>query len=1082
MLFREFVRTLKKSRNRFFSIFMIVALGVAFFSGIRATEPDMRLSGDAYYDAQKMTDLRVISTLGLTDHDVEEIRKLPGVADAQGDYFKDFLAEIGDSEQNLRVMSYSDTFNVPELVSGRFPEAENECLLDSNVMYMEAYQIGDVVTLQEKDAEDVLGVTEFTIVGFAKHPYFISLARGSSSVGDGTLNGLLLVRPEAFVQEYYTDILVHLDGSKDLVCYGDAFEKLSQAGVDSLEEQEDRLCQDRYDEVVGEATEKLDEAKADLAEGKEKLADAKKEADEELSKAEQELKDAEQELLDAEDEIADGEKQIAKAKRTIASNESKIADTKKELAKGETELADAKKELEAQKETFAEQKAQVEEAQAQIAAAQAQIEEQKQMLEAGKAFMPEEEYQAALMQIEAAEAALQAQAAEVEAAAAQIAAGEAAIASAEEEITAGEAKIASSKAQITKGEKEIASAKHTLSQKEKDLKKAKADVADGWNELEDGKKEYEDAKKEAEEKIADAEDEIAEAEEKIADAEDEIADIEFPEWIIQERDEISQVYGEYDRDASNIGALGRVFPVIFFLVAMLVSLTTMTRMVQEERMQIGTLKALGYSAGAVAGKYIGYGLTACIAGSIVGVLIGEKILPYVIIHTYSILYTSILKVVMPYSLSYSLLAILIACGCILAAIIFSCYREMREVPASLMRPVAPKAGKKLFVERFGFWRNVSFTSKSTIRNLVRYRKRLFMTLFGIAGCMALVIVGFGLLDSISAVSQKQFVTLHTYDAVIGIDTRVSRAKYQKMETFLQEDEMIEDYLLARQETMDIGDEMTFPGMAFVVSEPERLSSYIRLHERGSEVLFDVSNDGVVIAEKTAAKLHVGAGDMLRIHVSDTEVREVKILGVTENYYQNYLFMTPEMYTDLTGKEPQYNSAYLHLNEGDETALAERSIAYDAVVQISFVDEIRDRIDEMLDHLGAVIAVIILAAAMLAFVVIYNLNNINIGERKRELATLKVLGFYNIETASYVFRENVLLTIFGILAGLALGKVLHAYVITTVEVELIMFGREIKAQSYLYSALLTFAFSMIVNALMYFQLKKIDMVESLKNVE
>ena len=1138
MLFREWIRTIKRTFNRFFSILVIVALGTAFFSGIRSAEPDMRLSGDAFYDAREMADLRVLGTLGMTDRDVERIGALPGVALAEGDYFKDLIGLIGEKELNLRVMSISSQVNIPELVEGRMPEAADECLLDEVLLIMGEYQIGDVIEFDPEETEDVLGENRFTVTGFMNHPYFLSLARGSSSAGNGSLDGLVLVNKDSFTQDCYTDVLLRMEGSDEVLCYSEEYEAIAKLGKDGLKTVEDELCDARYHEIVDEAQEEVDDAKKELADAKQELEDAEKEADEELAKAEQELIDAEKELEDAKKEIADGEEEIAKAKRKIASNEKDLEKAKKETADGEKQITEAREELEAQKETFAEQKAQVEEARAEVdagaealaaaeeelaagaaeldaqeaalAAAREELEESLAALIAAKDYMSEEEYNASYAQIEAGleevaagyaqieagraqiasgeeelavqRAVLEASEAEVAEAEAQIAEGEAALEAAEEEVAAGENKIAEAKAEIAAGEKEIAKAKRTIAQNERDLADAKEEVEKGEQEIADGWAEYEDAKAEAEEKIADAKQEIADAEQKLADAQEDIDAIEEPEWYIQDRGDFSPVYDEYDRDASNIGALGHVFPAIFFLVAMLISLTTMTRMVQEERMQIGTLKALGFDSTQIAGKYIGYGLCASVLGGFAGVLIGGKILPYVIIKTYAILYTAVTDIRIPYQWGLGLAAIAIAAVCILIATYVSCRNVLREVPAQLMRPEAPKAGKKIFLEKFRFWQKVPFTRKSTVRNLVRYRKRLFMTLFGIAGCMGLVIVGFGLLDSISAISERQFVDLHVYDAMVAVDDRTSEAKQRRAEEAIASNEMTLDYLYARQETVDVVGDITFTGMIFVPREPENLGTFIHIRERGGSFDYVLEDDTVVIAEKTAAKLKVGAGDTFSLRLDDETEVPLTVAGVTENYYENYIYMTPALYEKIMGEAPEYNSCMLMLGEGDRDAYASQILKQDSVVLVEYSDDIRDTINDMLSNMDAVVMVIVLGAALLAFVVIYNLNNINIGERKRELATLKVLGFYDPEVAAYVFRENVILTFLGILLGLAFGKLLHAYVITTVEVELIMFGREIRGLSYLWSALLTFLFSMVVNAIMYFQLKKIDMVESLKSVE
>ena len=663
------------------------------------------------------------------------------------------------------------------------------------------------------------------------------------------------------------------------------------------------------------------------------------------------------------------------------------------------------------------------------------------------------------------------------------------------QIAAARSQLDSTKSQITDGKAQILSAWALLNEKEDTLNASKAQLASGEQELADGRSEYEQAAKEAEEqitdgqaKITDGEKQLTDAKQQIADAKAEIKKIENPKWYVQTREDALTEYQGYGDNADRMRSIGKVFPVLFFLVAALISLTTMTRMVEEQRVQIGTMKALGYGKAAIAGKYIGYALIATLGGSIFGVLVGEKILPFIIIYAYMILYKHLPAILVPYHMSYALQASGIAVACTLIATIASCYKELAAEPAELMRPAAPKQGKRILLERIGIiWKHLNFTWKSTVRNLIRYKKRFFMTIFGIGGCMALMVVGFGLKDCIYEIVSLQYEKVQFYDAATYMSDDISEENRQQLHDYLDQNADIKETIEARMQKTDVKSASGKKTLYLMVpSDNEKIEDFLSFHSRtNKDEVYSLKKDEVILTEKMASLLNVKVGDELTIEDEDRGDQTVTVGAICENYMSHYLYLSPEKYEELYGVPAEYNTIIYSVKDGKDDQIEKigtKLLSMDGVLNVSYTSSIEGRLDDMLRSLNLVIVVLIVSAGMLAFVVLYNLNNINITERQRELATLKVLGFYDGEVASYVYRENILLTIIGSVVGMVLGNLLHRYIILTVEVEEAMFGRQIHWQSYLYSFLFTVAFSLFVNWVMFYKLKKIDMVESLKSVE
>ncbi|OUQ29057.1 hypothetical protein B5E77_01470 [Lachnoclostridium sp. An131] len=1137
---KEFYMEVRKTLNRFLSLLLITALGVAFFSGIRATQPDMELSADTYYDEARLMDISVQGTLGLTEEDAQSIAAIEGVEEVMPYYSMDMFGTLEDERLNLQVMSVPETMNLMTVTEGRMPEAENECVVDNQMLADGVCQLGDTITLSsatDTETEDILSVTEFTVVGAVTSPYYLSLERGTTSIGNGTLNGFLAVQEDAFSLDYYTQICVRMTGADKLGCYGDPYSELADTVVDRIEAIADERCEIRYAEVQEEGRQEIADAEAEIADAEAELADAAQELEDgraDLEEAKQELADGKAELADGEAEFAEKEQDYLDARQQtsdgwIQADEGRkqIINAERQLEGGWEQYEEGKKQIEegyAALAPYEEQYAQLEEAEAQlqsgIGQAQAGIEEVQKLLSQIEEIekLPEDEWQPGWAELVAQKAALeeklsQGQAAlaelenqlaacqegmaqlapvieetraQLDAGAEELAASKKQLDAAQAEIDAANSKISESVEQLSEAEDELADAEQQLADGRAELADARQEIADGEQEIADAEEELADGEREYADAKAEADVEIADAREQIADAEEELADMELPEWYVLDRDYIAS-YVDYGQNAERIGAIGRVFPVLFFLVAALVCLTTMTRMVEEERTQIGTLKALGYSRGNIAAKYILYALLSSLLGSLLGLVAGQKFLPWVIIEAYKILYPDLPYTLTPLNLQYSVMATAAAVLCTTLAAWAACYKELFEVPAELMRPAAPKAGKRVFLERITFiWKRLNFSRKASVRNLIRYKKRFFMTIFGIGGCTALLLLGFGLKDSVSYLGVGQFENIFVYDASISIDTEAEEEKKAELMDTVASDDRVTDGTEMLETAVDVEKDGVQKSAYLIVPQDESvLAQYIRLQNRETGESYELTDDGIVISEKLAALLNVSEGDTVTLGGDDTEHVEAVVTHITENYFMHYVYMDRELYEELYDKEPEWNMLFVNLAQTDEAfenQVQEDYMELDAVLGVTFISGTAETVEDMLDTMNVVILVLVVSAGMLAFIVLYNLNNINISERKRELATLKVLGFFDREVSSYVNRENIMLTVIGTAVGLIMGTALHRYVMTTVETDTLMFGRTIELHSFVYSILLTLVFSIIVNGMQYFKLRKIDMVESLKSVE
>ena len=795
---KDFFVEIRKTYNKFLSLLFIVALGVAFYSGVRSTEPDMKQSADKLYDDSNFMDIKLLTPAGLTQAELDAVGKLEQVEQVAGSYSADALDVSLEDSGVVRLMSQNSEMNRVTIKKGRPAETPEECIVDVQYMKKQGYKLGDMIRLtsgRERDISYYLKRTEYKIVGTFTSPFYIQSDKGSSDIGNGKVSGVIYIQSENFVSPVYTEAYITVTGAREQECYS--------AG---------------YEDMISEASERI--------------------------------------------------------------------------------------------------------------------------------------------------------------------------------------------------------------QKENES------------------------------------------------------------FYVLDRNKLQQ-YVEFEMDADRVGKIGETVPIIFFIVAALVSLTTMIRMVEEQRTQIGTLKALGYGNVLISMKYIMYGFLATVSGSLLGGIIGGKVLPFIIINAYRIVYQNLTVIVTPLNMRHFLAAVVLAMACVIGATMAACFKTLLESSAELMRPAAPKQGKRVFLEYVPLiWKHLGFIWKSAIRNLIRYKKKIIMTIFGICGCMSLLLIGFGIKNSISSIVAVQYGSLHTYNAELSFENGLSPTEKEQVRNHLVSNEKVDSAINIYQGGAVFefdGDELN--GYIYVPDDPSELKDYIVLRDSVTKEPVELNDDEIVITKKMAKVLGISKGDTLTVKMGEKISGTAVVGAVTENYVYHYVFMTKNVFARMFGISAESNQMLVNLMEEykDEDVSAE-FLAIEGISSTNSIDTLRNTFSEMLKGLDIIIVVIVAAAGGLAFVVLYNLNTINIGERIRELATLKVLGFYDGEVSSYVFRENVILTVIGILCGYIGGNFLHKFVIDTIEVDMVMFGREIYGSSYLYATLITLLFAVIINCSMHFKLKKIDMTTSLKSVE
>lgn len=1063
MMKRNTFREIKKSFGRYFAILAIIALGVAFFSGLKITQSVMVHSADVYLKDLQFYDYRLVSTLGFTEENVEALAEKEDVRAAEGAISAEVLyKDAGENERVIKMHSITEKVNKLKLVAGEMPQSADECVVDSALFSEDA--IGSKLVLSENNTEDDLdkfAYKEYTITGLVQSPCYIQFERGNASIGNGRISGFAYLLKDGFAVDYDTEIYIKFDEDYDI--YSEEYDSYMDAKEADWEAYTKEQAEIRYDKMVKDAQDELDEKKEEL--------------EEKRAEAETELESAKQQLTDGETEISDGKNQIASAKTELSAKASELQSGKDALSSKAAELESASQQISGQESALAAKKAEYEQGLNAYLAAKQQVADKRSSLETAKAQLTEDTpgYEEMLAQIEAgltevagAEAELNAKNAELEAAAGQLSSAESQLAAAKQQIEDGKNALAAAEAELTDGESQLAAAKEQIEEKEDQLEAAETELADGLLQYQENQSKFD-------EQMQDADDQIA-------DAQSKIDEIEKPETYVLDRN-TNVGYVCLKNDSGVVKGIANVFPVFFFLVAALICMTTMNRMVEEQRTQIGVLKALGFSEGKIMGKYLFYSGSAAISGTLIGYVLGIHFFPLVIITAYGIVY----KMGGIYYVSdppLALVSLTVAVLCSVGTTWLSCHKELKEVAADLMRPKAPKAGKRVFLEHVPFiWKRLKFLQKVSVRNIVRYKKRFFMMVIGISGCTALLVMGFGVRDSVVAVADQQYEEIQLYD--IGVTLKDGKmpgeADLKSLDSVLEKENAAGMY--AMEKTIDlVTDKGTKSINMVAVENPDEVGDFISLHTKKQEPIAYPKEGEAVLSKKVAETYAVKKGDTILLRDSDNNEMSLKVTGICENHIYNYVYIAAESYEKQIG-DVVFKNVYVSLpDEADIHEVSAALMKADGVTAVTVNSDMLNRISQMMSCMNYIVIIIIICAGALAFIVLYNLNNINITERVREIATIKVLGFYPKETASYVFRENMVLTAIGCGLGLILGKWFHRFVMGEIQIDMVSFNVQINAVSYLFSVLLTMGFAWIVNCMMTGKLERINMAESLKSID
>jgi putative ABC transport system permease protein len=1154
ILGKDILREIWKTKGRFISILAIVAVGVGFFAGVKASSPDMKLTMERYVDSSQLMDLQLLSTYGFNNDDLAAIRADDDVRGVQAGYATDVYVDFqGQSGTTAHVMSLpqdlsaDDPDNIDQLtlVEGRMPQNNQECVMEKVPFGKSTFGIGDTVRLAAPEGEDLsstLKRDEYTIVGYVQSPLYIAFDRGKTKLGNGTIGVYMLIPREDFALDVYTNVYLTLNSTQGLFSFDTPYTDAVELGKNRFQAVADIREPARLQETRDKAQAEIDKAKAQVADGEatqqSKLAEAQKEIDD----GQQELDDGRQQLAAGraafEAQTADARRQISEAEDTLNAKEDQYTQGLADYEKNAAAYPQQKQEALNQLTALADQKAQLS---AQLDALQQKLDGITAARQAfgsvltgyRSAFVPDASaIPAETQQAIAAAGALselaggadisgmltqyvltdpvdpskETQYAALDSLLTQI---DGAVQQIESQLQDGQNAVAQMQAAIDQGYADLAAGEEALTQAKAQLDAARGQLDDGWTQLHSKEAALNDGIAEAnqkfaqteetlaqgEQKLADArtlyqesktksDQEIADAKKKISDSEAKVADLQMPQWYIQNRDD-NPGYANFSGDADKVDAISAVFPVFFILVAALVCLTTMTRMVEEQRIQIGTLKALGYGRRAIASKFLIYAIAASLVGSVVGLIIGFQLFPGVVLNAYGIRYY-IPQTYTPFHWDYAFWCTLVAVVIIGLAAWAAVRQELMEPAAQLMRPKAPPAGRRVLLERVTpVWRRLSFTQKVTVRNLLRYKKRFFMTVLGVAGCTALMLTGFGINYAITEIVPKQYPAIFAYNALAVLEEDLSAQQAEDVLKNTQQNQGVSGAMLVMQESMekelDSGKKVEV--YVFVPQQPQQIDDYIKLHERVSRKPLTLDDQGAIITEKLARLWNLKVGDTLTVQDSQGKDFSVPIAGITENYALHYIYLTPSYYQTLTGETPVYNMMMFNVAEGaDENAVSETILKDDGVRGIQLMSEAHKNFRDSVKSLISVVFAIIASAGMLAIIVLYNLTNINITERIREIASIKVLGFHDKEVSAYIYRENIISTLIGIAVGLFGGIYLEGFVISKAEIESVMFAQGLPPYTFVLSGLITLCFALLVNLVMHFKLKHVPMVESLKSAE
>lgn len=1073
---KDIFREIKISLGRFLSILCIVAIGVAFFAGIKASAPDMKNSADTYFDKYNVQDIQVYSTIGLTKKDVADIKKIKGVKSVQPSFSMDTLSQIDSTQMVIKVISYGidQKMNKIRVVEGRMPERENECLVEASSATNKLYgtfHIGDTIKLQSGTYEALsksLKHTKYKIVGTCYNPNYLSYEKGSSNIGSGTVNSFIYIQNTNVLKDYYTEVDVCVKGAKDLDCYSDEYFDVVDPVLKKIKKISNKQIDARIQSYQSELDEKKQEATDKFKDAENQFNDAQNKIDSGLS----EIQSNELKLQNSKDQINQGWNEYY-ANLQLLDNIPTLQNAIAQIEESEKKLPE-----------LLSQKEQVENGLQQINA-EGDLNTKRTLIQNAIDFIDialkklenypdSSDAETIRIKLNEKKELLQGQLSLIDQAIAKKAELEAIlpqIQSGIEQIQAGVAKKAELQSQLN----QLLNAKNELNNAYVSLINGQAQYEDGVSKIEDAKNELNKSIEQLTLSKAEFNIQKHDALRELSDAQLEIDKMEG-KWIVLDRNS-HYSYRDYGACADRMDGIAKVFPVFFFLVAALVCMTTMTRMVDEQRNEMGTLKALGYSKLQIASKYIIYALIASILGSILGCSLGMYLFPTVIFNAWNTLY-NIDQIKFLFQPGLILLASGSVTGITLLATLYSIYSELIEMPSQLMRPKAAKAGKKILLERITFiWKRLSFLQKVTARNIFRYKKRFFMTIIGIAGCSALLVAGFGINDSISDIVNQQYNVIYHYDATVSAKTSEITSQIKSLKGV--KDVYEEDHLAVttKIENKDISTTV------HIISNDKKFKDFCTLFNGNKE--FDLDDSSVLISQKMATKLNKKAGDTIKIKDANNKVIKAKIKGVFTNYVGHHIYASESLYKSWNTNA---KTTHIYLIKSKKTTkkfernLGNKIMNIDGVQSVTFYSSLQKNFKDMIKSISYIVVVLVISAACLAFVVLYNLSNVNISERKREIATIKVLGFTRKEVDAYINRETILLTILGSLIGLGIGIGLHHLIMNLAEMDDIMFGRTINSISYVISFVMTIGFSAIINLCMHKKLNNIQMVESLKAVE
>lgn len=993
-LLKDSLREIKKTFSRFLAILAIVAISIAFFTGIKITCPDMKNTADKYYDDYQLMDFRLISTVGFNSEDIQKIRDLKQIKGVSPSYTIDAIMDAKDTSSVVRIHSLvqkefrngNDYINRPMLISGRLPEKSGECVIEKSGFLSVNLNIGSQIKLmsgKEGEKLDTLKTNTFTVVGIVKSPLYVSKERGSSDIGTGKISSYIMINESDYNIPVYNTVYLTAKGADVLKTYSDEYDNQ----IKSLKSELDKLSiirtQVRFDEIKADASKVLSENETEYNKA--------------VTETATKLVDAESEIKINEKKISDGKIEISKKidefNQTIKDSTIKLNRADEQLKAGEVEYTAKLNEFNISK---------------------------QQAISTG-AYEAQKDY----------------------------------FINAENKLIATKNHLDASFSELALQRKQLntsqQTAKKEFSIKENDLKKAEAEIVKA-------KSDFEKSKKEANDKLANGKQELVKAKDLI----DAIPEVK---WHILDRN-TNAGYVDYGSAADRMNAIAQVFPLIFILVAILICFTAMGRMVDEQRSYIGTVKALGYTKTSIGGKYLLYAALASIIGGIIGVAIGFSFFPSFIFNAFTALYT-MPKLVLSFDVPFAIASIVVGIAVTAFSALAVCFEELHNNAAALMRPKAPKPGKIIMLERIPFiWKRLKFTHKVTARNLLRYKSRFFMTVVGVAGCTALLLVGFGLKDSIGDIGTRQFSDIYSYQMTVNLKDNIKANELLNINKTIESSNNFEDKQLIMSKSIKIGFKNAEKDCGLVIpNNKNELPKFITLRERVSKKTVVMNDNGVILTEKLARIIGASVGDVIFIKINDYENKSVKVTGICENYLNHFMYMSPKVYKTVFKTEPIYNEILLKLNnstKNDDETLSKNIISQNGVSAVYSSNEMLTRFKDTIKSINSVVLILIFSAGLLSFIVLYTLTNINVSERMREIATIKVLGFYDKEVSSYVFRENIILTFIGSLIGLILGYYLSMFVIQTAEVDVVMFGRQIYLFSFVLASLITILFSLFVN--------------------